>query len=115
MTRKNFNLSDFYCTKCGKKGIPIARKKGQDRELGHLKVLYCVHCQEETNHVEIRKNYTYYDFYEEFSLGRFVNGNRIPVAQLESCSTRNDCKYNKSGKCWNATKNHICEKRSGGC
>ena len=28
MTRKNFNLSDFYCTKCGKKGIPIARKKG---------------------------------------------------------------------------------------
>ena len=31
--------SEFYCCKCGTKGIPIARKKGKAREAGHLKKL----------------------------------------------------------------------------
>ncbi len=43
---RNMTVSDFYCTKCGRKGIPIARKQGQQREPGHLKKLYCLACAE---------------------------------------------------------------------
>ena len=32
-------FDDFYCTSCGKKGIPIVRKAGAGRESGHLKKL----------------------------------------------------------------------------
>ena len=32
--------SEFYCTKCGSRGIPIARRAGKQREAGHLKKLY---------------------------------------------------------------------------
>ena len=47
-------MSEFYCTQCGKKGIPVYRKKGQERKAGHLKKLYCLYCNMETNHVEIK-------------------------------------------------------------
>lgn len=72
--------SKFYCTKCGEEGIPVNRKKGQERKSGHLKKLYCLHCQEETNHVEIKEcdnNYTYQNFKAEFDSGCFVDGNRV--------------------------------------
>ena len=67
----NFTLSDFYCTECGQKGINIARKNGQQREPGHLKKLYCIHCKKETNHVEVRPygEYNYEDFELEYKLG----------------------------------------------
>ena len=32
--------SEFYCTKCGKRGFDIPRKRGQEREAGHLKRLW---------------------------------------------------------------------------
>ena len=35
-------LSDFYCTKCGIKGIPVFRTVGTEREPGHLKKLFCL-------------------------------------------------------------------------
>ena len=34
-SNKATTTSDFYCLKCGKKGIPIARKIGSQREAGH--------------------------------------------------------------------------------
>ena len=37
----NTTQSKFFCTKCGKEGIPVQRKCGQDREGGHLKKLSC--------------------------------------------------------------------------
>lgn len=100
---KEVTLSDFYCTCCGSKGIPLPRKVSKQTEAGHLKKIYCLHCQEETNHVEIRSFgcYRYEDFKKEFDLGRFVDGNRVPVTDLESCGFTN-CKYNVDGKCWNA-------------
>lgn len=73
------NLSDFYCTCCGKKGIPIFRA-GRVREPGHLKKLYCINCQKETNFVEVRPfgAYNYQEFYLEWKYGNFdVQGNRI--------------------------------------
>ena len=109
---KTFIKSEFYCTCCGKKGIPIARKPGQQREPGHLKKLFCLNCQEETNHVEIRPfgQYQYSDFKEEYDLGRFFKGMRIPVADLMQCS-KTDCTYNKHGRCWNSNYSYHCEYR----
>jgi hypothetical protein len=73
--RNNFLIdNEFYCTKCGNKGIPIARKKGQEREAGHLKKLFCLKCQEETNHVECKpfSHYEHEDFLFEFENGNFT-------------------------------------------
>ena len=109
---RNITTSDFYCTKCGRKGIPLARKQGQQREPGHLKRLYCLACGEETNHAEVRgigSAYTKEDFMLEFALGRFVNGNRIPIAELMIC--KKECPYSINGRCWNSTHSHDCEIR----
>ena len=76
---RNLFLSDLYCTKCGLKSIPIFRQAGKEREPGHLKKVFCVHCQEETNMAEIRPYGTYNlnDFWAEYEYGNFdKNGNR---------------------------------------
>lgn len=107
--KQNCITSEFYCTECGYKGIPIARKIGKEREAGHLKRLYCLHCNKETNHAEIRPfgKYNIEDFEKEFSLGRFKNGNKIPISELMSCS-KTDCEYNINGKCWNSNYSYDC-------
>lgn len=104
--------SDFYCTKCGRKGIPIARTANSQREPGHLKKLFCLCCGEEINHAEVRQfgKYTYEDFMEEYVLGRFVNGERVPIQELTIC-TKKDCTYIRNGRCWNANKTHHCQYR----
>ena len=65
---------------CGEKGIPILRRRGAEREAGHLKKLFCIHCKQEWNHVEC-KPYTYYDydcFLLEYNYHNFDDeGNRI--------------------------------------
>lgn len=69
----DMNLSDFYCTRCGQKSIPIWRKAGRSREPGHLKKLWCLNCQDEVNHVEVRPfgKYNYEDFLLEFENNNF--------------------------------------------
>lgn len=101
--------SHFYCTQCGKMGIPIQRKKGQERKSGHLKKLYCLYCGKEVNHVEIRENdnYTYNDFLEEFNLGRFKNGEKQELHNLLYCSNIK-CPFNKNKKCWNSNGSNNC-------
>ena len=47
----------------------------------------------------------------EFALGRFVDGKKIPIAELMSCSEKNNCSYNVNGKCWNSTYSHNCGHR----
>ena len=72
--------STFYCTKCGNRGLPVIRRSGAEREAGHLKKLYCIHCKEEWNFAEVRPfgDYNYEDFLVEFRNGNFDNeGNRI--------------------------------------
>lgn len=110
MARNNdITSSDFYCTRCGKKGIPIARRIGKQREAGHLKKLYCMYCKEEVNHAEIRPfgDYNYEDFKLEFELGRFINGEKIPTGELLECSNC-ECKYNVNGRCWNSNNSANC-------
>lgn len=55
MAKDNFTVSNLYCVKCGNKGIPVPRKMSKQREEGHLKKMYCVHCMMETNHLEYRE------------------------------------------------------------
>ena len=110
--RKTATTSDFYCVRCGNKGIPIARKIGSQREAGHLKKLYCLHCQEQTNHAEIRPfgAYHYEDFKLEFELGRFVNDLRVPITECLG-SSNIEWKYNVNGKCWNCNETYDCGHR----
>lgn len=108
-------VSDFYCTQCGKKGIPIARKSSKQKEPEHLKKLYCIYCKKEINHAEVKMfgDYQKEDFLEEFNLGRFVDGNKIPILELLSC-THKECMYNKDGKCWNSNQSYECNHRPKG-
>lgn len=110
---KETTTSEFYCTRCGKKGIPIARKIGKQREAGHLKRLYCPFCREEVNHAEVRPfgDYNYEDFQLEFELGRFLeDGTKLSIQELLSCS-KEECKYNVNGKCWNSNYSFVCTHR----
>lgn len=72
-------ISEMYCVSCQKKGIPIPRKN-RNKEPGHLKKLYCIHCGAERNHVEIRpfySDYNYKDFQLEIKYHNFdEEGNR---------------------------------------
>jgi hypothetical protein len=115
MGKKNnngFTISRMFCTECGKEGVMVPRQVGKQREAGHLKKMFCLECQKTTNHAEIRPfgAYRLEDFQEEFRLGRFVNGEKVPVAELLSCS-KTDCEYNRSGKCWNSKGDYSCGHR----
>lgn len=80
MGRGKFTASDFYCTRCGRQGIPIARRRGAEREAGHLKKLFCLNCKAEVNFCEIKPGatrYAYQDFLLEYENGNFdEKGNR---------------------------------------
>lgn len=73
-------VDEFYCTQCGKKGLPVVRRRGSMREPGHLKRLYCVFCNKEVNHVEVSPcgKYTYEMFLAERKANNFnEDGERI--------------------------------------
>lgn len=79
--KKNYNIrkSEFYCCKCGRRGLDIHRRPSQQREAGHLKKLFCLYCKEEVNHAEVDPDfhYTKEDFMLEFKYHNFdENQNR---------------------------------------
>ena len=88
MSSKLITDNEFYCCICGSRGIPIVRRKGAEREAGHLKKLFCLNCGKETNHAECRpwSGYTREDFMTEFNYHNFdEKGNRIkPYKELRS-------------------------------
>ena len=61
----------FYCINCGKRGIPLARKCGKQREKFHRKKIFCLTCQCEVNHVECRNQEEIDKFKEDFEAGLF--------------------------------------------
>ena len=76
---KDMTISKFYCTKCGHEGIPVHRRTSRVKEPGHLKKLYCIYCNKEVNHAEVRGfgEYTIDDFLLEFNNSNFdEDGNR---------------------------------------
>ena len=72
-TRKGMEYHDFFCLKCGNKGIPIGRKQGFQHGKYHRKKLYCIHCREEVNHMECRTQEEIDEFRNAFERGEFVN------------------------------------------
>ena len=86
MIKDDESMSNFYCVLCGNKGIPIFRRKGHEREAGHLKKLFCLKCGKETNHAECKPwtKYDFEDFRTEFEYGNFnEKGNRVrPYGEL---------------------------------
>lgn len=77
---------EFYCCICGEKGLPVVRRKGAEREAGHLKKLFCLKCMTETNHAECVPNtkYSKEDFWTEYYNNNFdKDGNRVrPYSEL---------------------------------
>ncbi len=65
---------DFYCTQCGNKGLPVCRTNHNPGKPGHLKKLFCLQCDKETNHAECisGSNYSLDDFIYEFESGIFT-------------------------------------------
>ena len=68
-----FNEHDFYCIKCGHKGIPLSRKQGHQHERFHRKKLFCIYCQQEVNHIECKNDEDVYEFKENFEKGVYEN------------------------------------------
>jgi hypothetical protein len=64
---------EFYCCKCGSRGLPIVRVKGKERAPGHLKRLWCLTCNDTINHVECvpGSRYSHDDFLFEFEHHNF--------------------------------------------
>ena len=69
---RSFESHDFYCIKCGKKGIPCQRRKGFQHSRGHLKKLYCIYCHEEVNHYECRSLSDVEKFQRNFKKGVYT-------------------------------------------
>ena len=111
MARDSYQEHNFYCIRCGNKGIPLSRNRGHQHGRFHRKKLYCMTCKEEVNHAEVRPfimTYTEEDFKEEFELGRFQDGQRCPINELCCCSN-SECPFNKNGRCWNANNSAQCK------
>ena len=58
MRRKQFSISYFLCPKCDNV-FPLPRPKSRMRELGHIKTLYCVFCNDMVKTIEIRSGDCY--------------------------------------------------------
>ena len=63
----------FYCLKCGKAGIPLRRNAGFQHGALHRKKLYCPHCKETLNHIEIKTPDQERQFKEDFKNGVYIN------------------------------------------
>ena len=67
--RRNMVSHEFYCINCGKKGIPLARKRGHQHSSFHRKKLYCIYCQKEVNMVECKNEFEVQEFLENYANG----------------------------------------------
>lgn len=66
------NSHTFYCMQCGQESIPLFRPAGKEKEKMHRKRMYCFHCKQEVNHVEIRNDQEKQEFLISFQNGEFA-------------------------------------------
>ena len=81
---------DFYCIKCGRKGIPLARKAGHQHKSFHRKKLFCIYCNEEVNHVECKNYAEAEQFKEDYAKGVFIDEAAESVSHVRSAGVRED-------------------------
>lgn len=85
---RNMELHDFYCMKCGNKGIGIMRNRGFQHGKHHRKKLYCVFCREEVNHIECKTYDDVEQFKESFARGEFKNEAEESISYLRGIGVR---------------------------
>lgn len=68
---RTFETHDFYCIKCGNKGIPISRGRNHWHGKEHRKKLYCLYCKQETNHIECINQEEAEKFKVDFLKGKY--------------------------------------------
>lgn len=87
MSRRSRNkqmvIHDFYCINCGKKGLPLPRPKGSQKQPFHRKKLYCFNCQKEVNHIECRCYSEVERFLEEFAAGAYSDEAETSLNSVE--------------------------------
>lgn len=64
-----FDMSSFYCPKCGKKAMDLPRPRSLTRQAFHRKKLYCPWCRETYNCVECRNEIERQDFITDWEDG----------------------------------------------
>lgn len=82
--KQRVELHDFYCLKCGNKGIGVFRNVGFQRERFHRKRLYCPFCKEEVNHIECKTYEEIQIFKDTFERGEFKDEAEESVSYVRS-------------------------------
>lgn len=67
----NLIFHDFYCINCGAK-MTLPRKRGHQKEAGHLKKCYCYACRNTVNFFEAKNYEDAIYFQEAFANGEFA-------------------------------------------
>ena len=75
--------NDFYCMKCGNKGLDVLRKRGKQKEKFHRKKMYCLYCRIEVNHIECRNLIEIEEFKEKFEAGEFIQEVEDSIAHIQ--------------------------------
>lgn len=79
---------NFYCIKCGNKGIPLMRGQSCQHEKMHRKKLYCLHCKEEVNHIECKTDEEVEIFKLNFKNGVYTNEAEESISYVRSSRIR---------------------------
>lgn len=67
-----FDMSSFYCPKCGKKAMDLPRPRSLTRQAFHRKKLYCPWCKKTYNCIEVRNEIERHEFIEDWEAGIYV-------------------------------------------
>ena len=81
---KKMENHDFYCLKCGKKGLNVYRRQGHQHGKYHRKKLYCFYCKEEVNHMECRNQAEIDEFKDAFERGEFIDEAEESISYVRS-------------------------------
>ena len=84
MKKHNYQEHDFYCIRCGNKGIPLLRQRGFQHSDNHRKKLYCTHCKTEVNHIECKSFADVEQFKIDFENGVYINEAEDSVSRVRN-------------------------------
>ena len=80
-----YEMHDFYCINCGRKGLPCQRKMGRMHGGFHRKKLWCYTCKTEVNHVEVRNQEEKEIFMEAFNNGEYKEEANESICHVRAC------------------------------